>query len=407
MYQQLSRISFITTTSLALAFTAASCSGESISDGPFAGSAGALQGSAGSGTNATTGGSAPQGVGGASTSTVAGGSNNPGSSGSSNASAGTGSGMGGAPVGMGGSSNQQPCTDKQHPDHMDKECAIWPEWDLGKSPNEANCNQPWLTGAGYCLESCGKCSSGGNNGGSGNGSAGSGNGSGGSTFGNGPVLPDITSGPEYHASRYWDCCKTHCATNAGAKSCGKDGVSQGGGDSACNNGSAYACYSEAPRAVSDLVSYGYIAKPSPACGKCYHIQFTGQGHYSAADPGSQQIKGKHMIVKVSNTGSDVNHDQFDLMIPGGGVGMFQQGCRNQWGNIDFGATYGGFYSQDPGQKLVCASGTHAQRKACVKEMCNQLPAGDARAGCNWWVDWLQLADNPKFRFTEIQCPNDI
>ncbi len=68
-----------------------------------------------------------------------------------------------------------------------------------------------------------------------------------------------------------------------------------------------------------------MAVPNPSRNTCYHIQFTGQGFYTAADPGSQLIGGKHMIVKVSNTGSDVASKQFDLMIPGGGVGKFTPG----------------------------------------------------------------------------------
>jgi hypothetical protein len=278
--------------------------------------------------------------------------------------------------------------------------------DPGKPPNDcANaieynwCDADWNNGQ-FCRKACGDCSDGSGSGGSGGGGAG------GAPVVTGPVLPDITGGQEYHASRYWDCCKTHCATNAGAPSCGKDGVSQNNGSSSCQNGSAYACYSEAPHALGSHLSYGHVAKKSANCGACYQIQFTGQGFYNANDPGSKLIAGKQMIVKVSNAGNDVADAQFDLMIPGGGVGQNSQGCKNQWGQIDFGVTYGGFYSGDP-QNAKCNTGTHADKKACVKALCGQLPAGDARDGCNWWVDWLELADNPKFRFKETQCPNDI
>jgi hypothetical protein len=70
---------------------------------------------------------------------------------------------------------------------------------------------------------------------------------------------------------------------------------------------------------------------------------------------------------------------------------------------DLGAISGGF-SAYPDH---CYSGTHADRKACVRQKCNLIPAGDARDGCLWWVDWLQLADNPNFRFEKINCPSDI
>lgn len=161
------------------------------------------------------------------------------------------------------------------------------------------------------------------------------------------------------------------------------------------------CYSEAPRAVSRMVSYGDVAVPSPSCGQCFHIQFTGFSHNAGEDPGSVNITGKHMIVKVTNTGGDVQAGQFDLLIPGGGVGAFNA-CSTQWGvsNADLGAQYGGF--------LTSCGGDHAARKQCVRDKCNAvLPAGDLRDGCLWFVDWLEIADNPAFRYEPIACPADI
>jgi hypothetical protein len=37
-----------------------------------------------------------------------------------------------------------------------------------------------------------------------------------------------------------------------------------------------------------------------------------------------------MIVQATNVGSDVGEGQFDLAIPGGGVGLFNA-CTAQWG----------------------------------------------------------------------------
>ena len=224
-------------------------------------------------------------------------------------------------------------------------------------------------------------------------------------LGPGPTLPALNSGTVFWASRYWDCCKTHCATNAGAKSCGMDGTSNDNGSSACVGGSSYACYSEAPRAIGDNVSYGHVAVPNPSCNTCYHLQFTGTGQFNAADPGSKAIAGKHMIVKVSNTGGDVATNQFDLMIPGGGVGQNGNTCTKQWGvsSTDLGAAQGGFVHYPD----ICYTGTLEDRKACVRQKCSLLPAGGARNGCLWWADWFQLADNPNFRYESIQCPSDI
>ncbi|HET7540988.1 MAG TPA: hypothetical protein VFK05_13990 [Polyangiaceae bacterium] len=294
-----------------------------------------------------------------------------------------------------------PCTDVQHPDHVkDGDCSIWPDWDATKGANEPkDCDASWLTGVGYCLKSCGKCKDP-------NGSGGSGGSGGMGVFstglGPGPKLPDVpTSNKVMWASRYWDCCKPHCSTNGNIKSCGADGVSQNGGGSACSGGSAYTCYSQAPRAIGDYVAYGYVAVPNPQCGTCYHLQFTGTGQFAANDPGSKQLLGKHMIVKVSNTGGDVAGNQFDMMIPGGGVGQNANTCPNQWkvSASDLGPTQGGF--------LTGCTGSYSAKRDCVRQKCMLLPDGDLRKGCIWFVDWYAAADNPQFRYESIQCPSDI
>lgn len=408
------RFTFTVSVSLGLAMGLVSCVDGSLdspgeSSGSFgAGAAPGVGGTTGSnGVGATTGvgtgGSDLTGAGGTSA-TGSGGSSAPGSGGTPGSVGGSGNSTGGVGAGSGGtggtgSQPEEPCTDIPAPSgnpDWEGTCQQW-------ATETDECNADWFIKGGYCKQSCGRCkppSNGGGSGGTGN----SGGGGSGNPGNPGPSLPDITSGEVYFATRYWDCCKTHCATNAGAKSCGRDGVSHDGGGSACVGGSAYACYSEAPRAIGTNVSYGYVAVPNPQCHKCYHIQFTGQGQYNPNDPGSQRIAGKHMIVKVSNTGHDVQSKQFDLMIPGGGVGVNPGACRQQWGDIDFGATYGGFLSYDD---KICYEGNIDQRRACVRQKCMQLPEGGARDGCIWWVDWLQLADNPQFRFREIDCPADI
>lgn len=207
-------------------------------------------------------------------------------------------------------------------------------------------------------------------------------------------LPEVSGGDGY-ATRYWDCCQPHCAQNGGHK-CSQDGVSQTGDTkSSCSGGGSFACYDDAPRAVSDCLSYGQIAKSKPNCGKCYRIQFTGEGQHNPVDQGSRLIKGKQMIVKVTNTGGDVAGNQFDLMIPGGGVGRFNA-CSRQWGTDDLGAQYGGF--------LTDCMGPHFLKRQCVREQCMKIPEGAARDGCLWFVDWFQIADNPKFTSEPADCP---
>lgn len=245
------------------------------------------------------------------------------------------------------------------------------------------CDKEWFEG--YCDVMCGRCEAEGEEG--------------------PPKPPDcsgeglpMVSGGDGFATRYWDCCQPHCAQQDGHK-CSQDGTSRtGDGTSSCNGGGSFACYDEAPHAVSDCLSYGYIAKANPNCGGCYRIQFTGQGEHDATDPGSQMIQGKQMIVKVSNTGSDVAGNQFDLMVPGGGVGMFNA-CSRQWNNNDLGDQYGGFLST-----CTAMHNGFEARKACVREGCMKIPAGGARDGCLWFVDWFQIADNPKFTSQQTDCP---
>lgn len=295
----------------------------------------------------------------------------------------TPSGTGGAGGSGGTGAGGKPCVDKEPPPDPEWPGATCKEW----ATETKECGEAWF--AEYCDVSCGRCvPEDGGTGGSGGG-------------GSGPAvdcskagLPNVTGG-EGFATRYWDCCQPHCAQFDGHR-CNQDGVTRtGNNQSACTGGGAFACYDEAPRAVSDCLSYGHIAKANPNCGGCYRIQFTGEGQHNPNDPGSKLIKGKQMIVKVTNTGGDVAGNQFDLMIPGGGVGQFNA-CSRQWGTNDLGAQYGGF--------LTACSGSHAARKDCVRQHCMKIPQGPARDGCLWFVDWFEVADNPKFTSQPVDCP---
>lgn len=272
---------------------------------------------------------------------------------------------------------EPPCEDVEPPEDPEWPGATCAEW----SSETTACSEDWFSN--YCDVSCGRCIP-----------------EGGlpeepsAPDCSGEGLPNVTGG-EGFATRYWDCCQTHCSQFGGQR-CGQDGVSNtGDSNSACNGGGSFACYHEAPYAVTECLSYGHIAKSNPNCGGCYRIQFTGQGEHNANDPGSKLIAGKQMIVKVSNTGGDVAGNQFDLMVPGGGVGMFNA-CSRQWGVDDLGAQYGGFLTE--------CSGSHEAKKDCVRQECMKIPEGSARDGCLWFVDWFQVADNPKFTSQQTDCP---
>jgi hypothetical protein len=339
------------------------------------GTGGAVAGSGGVGTGGTLA------SGGAGTGGALAGSGGVGTGGTLAGSA----GAGGSIAGSGGTSNGgmggagRPCVDVEPPP-----TAEWPDATCENWANETTeCSASWFST--FCDVSCGRCVPEG-------GGAGAGGAPGVDCSTQG--LPNVTGG-DGHATRYWDCCQTHCGQSSGHR-CSQNGTSTTGStQSACSGGDSFACYDEAPRAISECLSYGHIAKANPNCGGCYRIQFTGEGQHNVNDPGSRLIRGKQMVVKVTNTGGDVGGSQFDLMIPGGGVGQFNA-CSRQWGTTDLGAQYGGFLTE--------CTGTHAAKKECVRQECMKIPAGPAREGCIWFVDWFQVADNPKFTSQSTNCP---
>jgi hypothetical protein len=203
-------------------------------------------------------------------------------------------------------------------------------------------------------------------------------------------------------TRYWDACKPSCAwpnntsgsPNGTAKSCDVKGSTIGNNsNSACGGGNAYTCMNQAPWRKTDNVSYGFAASTKNGdCGKCFHIQFT-----------NTAISGKKMILMISNIGGDVKEGAFDMMIPGGGVGQFNalsnQVSQNGGSSSNLGAQYGGFRS------------TCGNNATCVRNMCNTVfssaALADLKAGCLWYVDWFQIADNPNTFVKEITCPSDL
>jgi len=241
------------------------------------------------------------------------------------------------------------------------------------------------------------------------GTAGKGGTSGSATGGTGGTIappPNINGGQNAWASRYWDCCKPACGwtANVGGRtpmhSCSQQNqtLSDNNARNACESGgSAFMCWSGAPWDVGGQLSYGFAAASGGnyVCGRCYHIQFNGSGH-NGTNPGVTAINGKHMIVQVINNGG-VAQDQFDLLIPGGGVGALNA-CDDQWGSgIDLGAQYGGW-------RATCGNNA-----TCIRDKCNAAFNGkpELMAGCEWFIGWFAMADNPNFTYERIACPSAI
>jgi len=201
-------------------------------------------------------------------------------------------------------------------------------------------------------------------------------------------------------TRYWDCCKPSCGwknnmakTGTGfAKAClggtslgSNNGVSSPSPDSSnnqntCGGGgnspAVFTCNNNQPFNQSGI-GYGFAATSFGVCCACYKLTFT-----------SGPVSGQVMYVQATNTGSDVsstNH-QFDLNIPGGGVGIYN-GCTTQWGapSGGWGAQYGGVSS---------------------RANCAQLPAA-LQPGCNFRFDWFKGADNPTMNWTQVTCPSQL
>jgi hypothetical protein len=244
--------------------------------------------------------------------------------------------------------------------------------------------------------------SGGNTGAGGNTASGGSTGTGGSNVNHPPM---ITNGMSGWASRYWDCCKPACGWKGNVTrgnpmvSCDINDNSLGGNYDAVNacqgGGTAYMCWNAVPWSLDSTLSYGYAAASGGnyACGRCYQLQFTGTNNTSGDKKGTPALNGKTMIVQVINNGG-VQATQFDLLIPGGGVGALNA-CTTQWGSsVDLGTQYGGWLSECNGSA------------SCVMGKCQSAFANkpDLMNGCNWFLNWFGASNNPDFVYQKIACP---
>jgi hypothetical protein len=344
----------------------------STSDGK--GSGGALS----SGGNASSGGNG--GSGGAASS---GGASGKGGAGGSNSS---------------GSTSTAACTDVAPPSNP---CSDWKSWN--------QCSTAYLVDGHFCDKTCGRCggtagasgsggsSSPSNSGGSaGSSSGGNSGGGGGGALSPGSTNPQITGSTGW-ASRYWDCCKPSCSWTTNVPSCQKDGstrITDKNAKSGCEGGSAFECYDFSPwYDAGTNTSYGFAAH-NGNCGTCYMLQFTGESQNVNNNAGAAALKGQQMIIQAINIGG-IASDQFDLLIPGGGVGDFD-GCGTQFG-FSSNTKYGGLLSD-------CNNDPTCMKGKCQSAFGN-IPA--LLAGCNWFTGWYSSAANPKVIYKQVSCPSQI
>jgi hypothetical protein len=166
------------------------------------------------------------------------------------------------------------------------------------------------------------------------------------------------------------------------------------------------CTSQIPFTVDgcDEMAFAFAAVPAAnggSCGKCFQLTFTGEGHYNSTNDNTRKMKGKKLIIMATNIGGDVQQGQFDIMIPGGGVGMFN-GCASMgWGSQ--GEQYGGLLS-DCEKETGYSAGKYA---SCLTEKCNKSFANDeeAKKGCLFLATWMKAAGNPEHNYVEVECPD--
>ena len=259
-------------------------------------------------------------------------------------------------------------------------------------------------------------------------------------------------------TRYWDACKPHCswpgkgeqgrtdtttqesyvAGMTTARNCNIHDVEvptytlgnvsrswfgYEGTNSACTDvkeKGVFTCTDMAPIQVTENLSYAYVAGTADGkCGKCYHLQYDGHFKNEMVNNPPREthlaLKGKHMIVMASNIGMDVAGGeadlpagQFDLMVPGGGVGAFDALTLqvNKGAGFNWGAGFGGFLTEC--QNKLGYDSTLVAYQTCIKDMCDAA-FGDSGfpnllRGCHWFADWYMAADNPTYYIEEVECP---
>lgn len=194
-------------------------------------------------------------------------------------------------------------------------------------------------------------------------------------------------------TRYWDCCKASCSWSGKAAfsspvtTCdiNDNPLNDPNAANGCpelGDGTAFMCSNEQPVAVDDNLAYGFTAvnggDEAATCCACYKLTFQ-----------NEAVAGKVMVVQATNIGYDVGTVQFDLAIPGGGVGAFPEGCARQynapadgWGSL---GPYGGVASRSE---------------------CDALPE-KLRKGCYFRFDWMEGSNNPNVLYERVSCPAEL
>jgi hypothetical protein len=228
--------------------------------------------------------------------------------------------------------------------------------------------------------------------------------------------PALTTGSKGWTSRYWDGCKQSCSwggkqqyspltSSDRCRACSSNGTSEiranDAEKSSCDEGSSYTCFDFTPCKVNDNLAYAFAASPTDLCGKCFQIQFDGGFQHGSANATHAAIKGKTLIVMTSNMGGDVSQGQFDILVPGGGVGQFNAFSSQIGVSVNsLGEQYGGLLSACEKENNYNSS----QYASCLTTKCNVFTNATLKAGCLFYVDWFKAANNPTMIYKEVACP---
>ena len=164
--------------------------------------------------------------------------------------------------------------------------------------------------------------------------------------------------------------------------------------------------------IKNGIGYAFGAVPGAdskgTCGKCFKLTFTGEGKFETRG-NHKALKGKQLIIMASNIGYDVEGGQFDIMIPGGGVGAYN-GCSNTLGD-NLGERYGGLLSDCENEIGYDGSDDeiYKQRKECLSEKCKKVFNKNEQAlkGCMFLVNFLEAAGNPVHDYEPVDCPQEL
>ncbi|KAK0529026.1 hypothetical protein OC835_004463 [Tilletia horrida] len=200
---------------------------------------------------------------------------------------------------------------------------------------------------------------------------------------------DASQAPAGFITTYWDCCKPSAAwpgaafVSAPAWSCAKDGVTRladFNAQSACGGGPAYSCAFYQPFSQNG-VGYAFSARtcnghvdPRTYLCACYQIKIKERPEAT-------------LITQVINEGCGLADSQFDIQVPGGGVGDFNA-CTPQYNSPPdgWGIRYGGLQ---------------------VVSSCSQLPP-ELQPGCEWRFSFFPPSGAITISsYERVQCPSAL